>query len=167
VLQPGLKLPGHLYAKSGRVLKRAGSVLTEDHIELLSKEPLMIDGSWGLDGSGEPVEQLVDNIEADKTGANRRHYPRHQWEAPLKIKLEQHLDGEPATKQISVQASDLSRAGFSFIYHSNIPNESVVHVRFDDLPRSPQVTGMVRNSVQLDDGSYRVGIQFVATERAQ
>ena len=171
VLHPGLKLPGHIYNKRGRVLKRAGSVLTEEHVALLCDQSLMVDDGWDLPGSdriANPViEKLVDDIESKKMGVDRRRYLRHRWEASLCVKIEERADGEPVARELLVQSSDLSRAGFSFKFNRPIVNGSVVHVRFDDIPRAPKVTGVVRNSVRLDGDTYRVGVEFVSSSRSE
>ncbi len=170
VLRPGLKLPGHIYNQRGRILKRAGSVLTEEHIELLSAETLTVDGAWNLshleDSEEDSIERIVDDIESRKTGANRRRYPRHRWEASIRLKLEERVDGKLVTQQLSVKTSDLSRAGLSFVFTRSIPQGSAVHVRFDDIPGTPHVRGVIRNSVRLDNGTYRVGVEIVNASRS-
>jgi hypothetical protein len=65
---------------------------------------------------------------------------------------------------ISAVSNDISRSGFSFTYCQYVPEGAIVEVVFNDLPRCPQLCGVVRNCVHLGGRNHRIGVEF--TKRA-
>jgi hypothetical protein len=171
ILHAGMKLPAHIYNPRGRVLKRAGSVLSPEHVELLSAETLMVDENWRTPRpkgtTPDPVADLLDDLKARESAGDQRRYKRNRWETTIGLKVEERGDGNSVCRYWSVRTRDLSRAGFSFIFTRRLAKDSIVHTRFDELPRRPRIMGVVRNCLPLKDGTFRVGIEFIAAARGE
>lgn len=174
----GQRLPGHLCDATGRVLVRAGKVLTQDHLQLLGTK--LITGVYGGEGWGagaeleapEPatptsvMEELVQRHGGTKTAKNQRSHERHKWTVPLTLELEESGQYGPTRRTIQVSTVDISRGGFAFAFRQYVFPGTIVRAQFDSLPKCPRLEGSVTGCILLGGNQHRVGVQFTQAERS-
>lgn len=163
-------LPTDIFDEHGRLLLKRGTALEADAVADLRRKRLYrrkreTGGRAGDSApNGKPSEDANaqpgdDAGAASATAADRRQFPRQQWDAPLSLNVDDHAGGE---QQITVNARDVSAGGIGFVADRRIAPGTIIHVRFEDVPDAPLIRSVVRSCVQLpDEQGYRVGIEFV------
>ncbi len=66
-------------------------------------------------------------------------------------------------EEICVNTMDLSAGGIGFTANRPIEPGSVITVQFESLPGKPISLCIVRNCIQIDDQSHRIGAEFKNT----
>ena len=173
----GQSLPGNLCDKSGRVLIRAGQVLTQEHLQSLGTK--LITGVYGGEGWGaaeepsecEPatpasvMEELVRRHGDTEATTDQRAHQRQKWTVPLTVQLEERGQYGPTCRTIEVSTVDISCGGFAFVFRQYISPGTTVRVQFDSLPNRPRLEGAVRGCILIGGNQHRVGVQFTETKK--
>lgn len=174
----GQSLPGHVCDATGRVLVRAGEILTQNHLQLLGIR--LITGVYGGEGWGagaEPeapesvtpasvMQDLFQRHGGTKAAENQRSYARHKWTVPLTVELEEVGQYAHTRRTIQVSTVDISRGGFAFVFKQYVAPGAIVRAQFDSLPKRPRLEGLVTGCVLLGGNQHRVGVQFTQAKRS-
>jgi len=89
----------------------------------------------------------------------QRAYARYVWRTRVALFLGHPAQGD--ARETFVSTCDLSAAGFSFEWTRFAHVDTVVYVRFENLPHRPFAKGVVRHCEYLGNRRHRVGVQFV------
>lgn len=168
----GRVLAAPLRDHTGRVLVRAGERLSERHMGVLARhgaEGIYTDqtsSSSSRDEQNISPEELMYALRLRKNPAGRRsrrirQRERYDWKAELRVLLELQQEGFASWREVTVNTCDISSSGYSFICEQYVHVGTVVHARFEMLPRRPALKGVVRNCVHLGGREHRVGVEFV------
>lgn len=175
-LSCGTKLLGHLCGREGRILIRAGQVLSDDHFALLSRRgssAVYVGDDWPWDPGDLPNEfadpaeimEALHRRRMARPGAQARRCLRHVWTVTLKLTIEEHSSEGYRQREIQVTTTDLSMSGFAFVYHQYVHPGTALQVCFHSLPDWPTVTAVVRNCVHIAAREHRVGVEFTKVAR--
>ena len=174
-LNTGEVLPGHVRDSAGRILIRAGQIMTAEHLDTLRERTAGII-YVGLDWPREPVaserndvtpEEVLDALRqrrSTKGSKKIRKHERHAWCVSLTLELqESHMEGV-RRRQVAVTTHDISAGGFAFIFNQFIHPGTTIRAHFEALPNKPQLSGVVCNCVHLSGNQHRVGVQITRSE---
>lgn len=112
------------------------------------------------------LDQLREDFSLPESGDGREH-ERRPWCVVMTIEINRQSNTGIFKKSAQITTHDISRGGFSFIYHETIPEKSQITARFDMLPNKPIIHGTIRSCFHLLGNQYRVGVQFNDVARKQ
>jgi len=110
------------------------------------------------------LDELRQHYEVSGAGENRQH-ERKAWCVPLTVLFKEKVLEGVIERPAEVTTHDISRGGFSFVYDQYVHLGTKIHVRFDTLPSTPRVSGIVRNAIHLHGKRHRIGVKFAGIRR--
>jgi hypothetical protein len=176
-LEAGLRLPGHLRDRQGRILIKSGQVLTAQALDRLSRRHgnLYVGPDWGRPtkpartsrrAAGEPnpihariIEALRQQEEIHQW-SERRGSERYTWNTEIAIAVEENDGMRVCERSVRVSTQDISVKGFGFVYEQFLNPGTVVRACFEHVPGQPILTGVVRNGKHIRGTLHRIGVEF-------
>jgi len=110
------------------------------------------------------LEQLREDFSLPESGDGRKH-ERRSWCVVMTVEVDRQSHNGTFRKSAQITTHDISRGGFSFIYHETIPENSKITGQLDMLPNKPVIHGVIRSCFHLIGNQYKIGVQFADVAR--
>ncbi len=164
-------LPGHIRDAHGRILVRAGQLLTRRTLATLSRQVLTVGADWpeGFPARTIAAAKAVRGgdthvLDGLKYERRRRRHKRHPLNAQIQIRVIELAGWSARDRDIAVHVFDISSGGMGFDYDQYIPVGARIEVVLKWLQTDARIIGVVRHCRCVDGRTHRIGVKFIARE---
>ena len=103
---------------------------------------------------------IVDELTAGHS--ERRRCSRVPWVTDISVSVARGDGRRPRTDKTTTV--DFSMMGIGFVWRQSIEPGTAISVRFDYLPRRPELAATVRHCTCVNGAYYRIGAEFIDDE---